>query len=63
VDAGLTWTYLQAHDNRPGVTFFLNGNFQRLNDALGTTTNGNNYQVFVGINIGWPMSYPRTAGY
>lgn len=63
VDAGLTWTYLQAHDNRPGVTFFLNGNFQKLNDASGTTTNGNNYQVFVGINIGWPMSYPRTAGY
>jgi hypothetical protein len=50
VDLGLTYTLKQAKENKPGVTWFLNGNWQDSNTEVDT------YQIFTGIQIGWTHS-------
>ena len=50
VDATLTWTFITAKNNRPGVDWFLKGNWQDPGNAL------DSYQIFAGVHIGWPIT-------
>lgn len=47
------WTYQQAQNNKPGIQLFTTANYQ---NTSSTETNLDQYQVFVGVNVSWPVS-------
>ena len=55
----LNWTLRQALDNRPGLALWLRGEYQDFDDKLADENDTRPYQVFVGVSIAWPVSYPR----
>ena len=48
------WVYQQAQDNKPGISLFTTANYQDTNSLDGNT---DQYQVFVGVNVNWPVSF------
>lgn len=59
-DFGLDLTLLQARDNRPGVAISLKGQQQNVDDRVNDENDRKPYQVFLAVNIGWPMSTSGT---
>lgn len=55
----LDLTLRQAKDNWPGIALNLKGQQQRVDDRLNDENDNEPYQVFLAVNIGWPVS---TAG-
>ncbi len=49
-DLDVNWILREAKNNRPGVSWFVRGNWNTLD------TSANSYQVHTGIRIGWPIT-------
>lgn len=58
VDFNLSWQVRQPKNNRPGITVWLQGQYQDVKDEVEWSTANNPYQVFLGATITWPYSYP-----
>jgi len=59
-DFGLELTLLQARENRPGIALSLRGQQQRVDDRLNDENDGEPFQVYLTLNIGWSMSTSGT---
>jgi hypothetical protein len=51
----LSWQVREAREQRPGVALFASGSY--LDRSGATTIDVDNYQVFVGVRVGWPMAF------
>ncbi len=49
-DLNIDYKIREANNNRPGISWFVKGNWNTLNTAE------NNYQIHTGIRIGWPIA-------
>ena len=59
-DFGLDLTLLQARDNWPGVAVSLQGQQQKVDDRVNDENDTEPFQVFLAVNIGWPISTSGT---
>ncbi len=57
-DLNLNWTFIQARNNKPSVTFWLRGERQEIRDNISPENDINPYQVFVGARIDWALAFP-----
>lgn len=57
-DLNLNWLFIQARNNKPGVTFWLRGERQEIRDNITPENDINPYQVFVGARIDWSLAFP-----
>ncbi|HEC11860.1 MAG TPA: hypothetical protein ENI80_01165 [Acidiferrobacteraceae bacterium] len=60
VGFNLTWYARQARQNRPGVSIWLQGQYQDINDKVNTSQNTSPYQIFLGATVTWPTTYRAT---
>lgn len=49
-----TWVYQQSQENKPGIRLFTTASYQ---DTSSTDINADQYQVFIGVNVNWPVSF------
>lgn len=59
-DFGLDLTLLQARDNWPGIAISLKGQQQNVDDRVNDENDRKPFQVFLAVNVGWPMSTSGT---
>lgn len=59
-DFGLDLTLRQAKDNWPGIAINLKGQQQRVDDRVNNENDKEPFQVFLAVNIGWPVSTSGT---
>jgi len=59
-DFGLDLTLRQARDNWPGIALSLKGQQQKVDDRLNDENDKKPFQVFLAVNIGWPVSTSGT---
>jgi len=57
-DFNVDWSVVRARGNRPGLSLWVRGQYQEVDDRTGFTNDTYPYQVFTGFTIGWPYSYP-----
>ncbi|NOZ11786.1 MAG: hypothetical protein GXP09_12215 [Gammaproteobacteria bacterium] len=61
VDFNLTWQARRAQQNRPGISLWLQGQYQDIEDRINISQNISPYQVFLGATVSW--SATRTMFY
>jgi len=59
-DFSLDLALRQARDNWPGIALNLKGQQQKVDDRLTNENDKNPFQVFLAVNIGWPVSAAGT---
>lgn len=60
-NGNLDWQVKQPRGFRPGLGLWLRGEWQEREDRVNPDLATSPYQVFAGIRIGWPVTYPGAA--
>lgn len=55
----LTWTAIQPRPNRPGVTFTLDGVWERREDDVVHSNTRDTFQTFLKVRVDWPLHWRK----
>jgi hypothetical protein len=56
-DFNLVWQLRKPRVNKPGVSVWLQGQYQDIDDRVDAGASSSPYQVFLGTTIAWPYRY------